>query len=355
MSLNIQVTRTQHPKEKPDPNHLGFGDFFTDHMFVMNYTEGQGWHDPRIIPYAPISLEPAAMVFHYAQDMFEGMKAYKAPDGRILLFRPDKNIARANNSNDRLCIPRIPEEDMLQAIKAVVAEDKDWIPEGKATSLYIRPFIIATDAHLGVRPSRTYQFYVILSPVGAYYKEGLNPVKIYVEDEYVRAVKGGMGHVKTGGNYAASIKAQMIAAERGYTQVLWLDGVHRRYVEEVGTMNVFFVIGDEVVTPALNGSILPGVTRDSAIHMLKSWGVKVSERQIAIEELFEAAKEGRLREAFGTGTAAVISPIGELNWEGNIAPINGGAIGELSQKLYDNLTGIQLGLLPDTFGWTVEI
>ena len=355
MSLNIQVTRTQHPKEKPDPNHLGFGDFFTDHMFVMNYTEGQGWHDPRIIPYAPISLEPAAMVFHYAQEMFEGMKAYKAPDGRVLLFRPDKNIARANNSNDRLCIPQIPEEDMLQAIKAIVAEDKDWIPEGKATSLYIRPFIIATDAHLGVRPSRTYQFYVILSPVGAYYKEGLNPVKIYVEDEYIRAAPGLTGFTKCGGNYAASIKAGEMAEQQGFAQVLWLDGVEKKYVEEVGSMNIMFKIDGKIYTAPCTGTVLPGVTRRSIIELLKDWGYEVCEEHVAIADIMKAGHDGKLEEVFGTGTAAVVSPVKELDWKGDKVFISGGKIGELTQKLYDTLTGIQWGKLPDTRGWIVPV
>ena len=342
-------------KPKPDPATLVFGRTFTDHMFLMNYDEGQGWHDPRIVPYGPIALDPAAMCLHYGQEVFEGLKAYRTADGRILLFRPDRNMARLNVSNDRLCIPPIDEEFAIEAIKKLVLVDKDWIPTEEGTSLYIRPYIFAVDAHVGVHPAHHLIFAIILSPVGAYYPEGLNPVKIYVEDEYVRAVKGGMGFTKTGGNYAASLKAQAEAEKKGYTQVLWLDGVERKYIEEVGTMNVFFVIDDEVITPELRGSILSGVTRMSCIDILRSWGMKVSERKLSIEEVAKAAEEGRLKEAFGSGTAAVISPIGELRWGDDVMVINDGKIGEISAKLYDNLTGIQWGKLPDEFGWTVEV
>ncbi len=352
----IRVELTKNPKEKPqDQSKLGFGNYYTDHMFLMNYDEGQGWHDPRIVPYAPIALDPAAMCLHYGQEVFEGLKAYRTADGRILLFRPDRNMARLNVSNDRLCIPPIDEEFAIEAVKKLVLVDKDWIPTEEGTSLYIRPFIFAVDAHVGVHPAHHLIFAIILSPVGAYYPEGLNPVKIYVEDEYVRAVKGGMGFTKTGGNYAASLKAQAEAEKKGYTQVLWLDGVERKYIEEVGTMNVFFVIDDEVITPELRGSILSGVTRMSCIDILRSWGMKVSERKLSIEEVAKAAEEGRLKEAFGSGTAAVISPIGELRWGDDVMVINDGKIGEISAKLYDNLTGIQWGKLPDEFGWTVEV
>lgn len=352
----IRVELTKNPKEKPqDQSKLGFGNYYTDHMFLMNYDEGQGWHDPRIVPYGPIALDPAAMCLHYGQEVFEGLKAYRTNDGRILLFRPDRNMARLNVSNDRLCIPHIDEEFAIEAVKKLVLVDKDWIPTEEGTSLYIRPFIFAVDAHVGVHPAHHLIFAIILSPVGAYYPEGLNPVKIYVEDEYVRAVKGGMGFTKTGGNYAASLKAQAEAEKKGYTQVLWLDGVERKYIEEVGTMNVFFVIDDEVITPELRGSILSGVTRMSCIDILRSWGMKVSERKLSIEEVAKAAEEGRLKEAFGSGTAAVISPIGELRWGDDVMVINDGKIGEISAKLYDNLTGIQWGKLPDEFGWTVEV
>ncbi|MCR4925034.1 MAG: branched-chain amino acid aminotransferase [Clostridiales bacterium] len=352
----IKIERTKNPKQKPtDQSKLGFGNYYTDHMFVMNYDEGEGWHNPRIVPYAPFELDPAAMCLHYGQEVFEGMKAYRTEQGGILLFRPDRNMARLNVSNERLCIPQIDEEFAIEAIKQLVLVDEDWIPTAEGTSLYIRPFIFAVDAHVGVHPAKHLIFSVILSPVGAYYPEGLNPVKIYVENNYVRAVKGGMGFTKTGGNYAASLKAQDEADKAGYTQVLWLDGVERKYIEEVGTMNVFFVIDDEVITPALQGSILSGVTRMSCIDILKSWGMKVSERRLSIQEVADAAKEGRLKEAFGSGTAAVISPIGELKWGDVVMPINNGEIGPISQKLYDNLTGIQWGKLDDPFGWTVKI
>ena len=353
--MNISITKTTQPKAKPDVDKLGFGKHFTDHMFIMDYETSKGWHNARIVPYGPLVLDPSTMIFHYGQGIFEGLKAYKTEDNRVLLFRPEKNLERANISNDRLCIPRIDEEFALKAIKELVNIDKDWIPEAKDTSLYIRPFIIATDPYIGVKPSSTYQFIVILSPVGAYYPEGLNPVKIYVEDDYVRAVRGGIGFAKTLGNYAASIKAQEKAANLGYTQVLWLDGIDMKYVEEVGTMNVFFKINGEVVTPALNGSILAGVTRDSVIQLLKSWGITVTERKISIDEVVERYKNGELEEMFGTGTAAVISPVGELNYHGEIININDGKIGELSQKLYDSITGIQTGRLADTMGWTQEV
>lgn len=355
MSMKITVEKNTSPKQKPDQNNLGFGQYFTDHMFIMDYTEGKGWHDPRIIPYAPLVLDPSTMVFHYGQAIFEGLKAYKTQSGKILLFRPKKNMERVNISNDRLCIPEIDVDFAVEAVKALVNVEKDWIPEASGTSLYIRPFIIATDPFLGVRPSHTYKFMIILSPVGAYYKEGLNPVKIFIENNYVRAVKGGIGYAKTPGNYASSLKAQEEAHAKGYTQVLWLDGVERKYIEEVGTMNVFFNIKGEVITPSLEGSILPGITRDSTIQVLKSWGINVVERRISIDELYAAHANGDLVEAFGTGTAAVISPIGELNWDGKVITLSDGKIGELSQKLYNTITGIQCGKLEDTMNWTVEV
>ncbi len=352
----ITVEKTTNPRQKPaDQSKLGFGQYYTDHMFLMNYDEGQGWHSPRIVPYGPISLEPSAMCLHYAQEVFEGLKAYRAEDGSVRLFRPDRNMARLNISNERLCIPQIDEDLALEALKQLVKIDEDWIPTAEGTSLYIRPFIFAVDPHVGVHPAYHLIFCIILSPVGAYYPEGLNPVKIYVEENYVRAVKGGTGFAKTGGNYASSLKAQDEAAEAGYTQVLWLDGFERKYIEEVGTMNVFFVIDGEVITPSLQGSILDGITRMSAIDILKSWGLTVTQRRLPIEEVARAAEEGRLQEAFGTGTAAVISPIGELKWGDRNMVLNGGKIGDISQKLYDTLTGIQWGKLPDDFGWTVRL
>ena len=352
--MELKIELTKNPKKKPDTDILGFGKYFSDHMFIMDYSEDKGWHDARIIPYGSISYEPAIMVFHYGQAIFEGLKAYKK-DSEVVLFRPDENFKRLNNSCDALCIPRIDESFAVEALKKLIDIDRDWVPDAPGTSLYIRPFIIATEPHIGVHPSNKYHFIIITGPVGAYYKEGLNPVKIFVESHYVRAVKGGLGEAKASANYAASLKAQQMAAKNGYTQVLWLDGIERKYVEEVGTMNVFFVIGDEVVTPALNGSILPGITRKSCLELLRSWGLNVSERRISIQEIYDAAENGQLKEAFGTGTAAVISPIGELCWNDKKLTLSGGKIGELSQKLYDNITGIQYGILPDQFNWIVKV
>ena len=354
--LDIKYMLTDSPKEKPAKGQkLGFGKIFTDHMFVMNYTEGKGWHDPRIVPFQNISLSPAAMVYHYGQEMFEGLKAYKGEDGEVFLFRPDMNAKRTNATNERLVIPQLPEEDFVQAVSAVVDVDRDWIPTEPGTSLYIRPFIIATDEFLGVAPSKTYLFMVILAPSGAYYESGLAPVGIWIEDEYVRAVRGGMGFAKTGGNYAASLIAQQKAHDAGFSQVLWLDGVERKYIEEVGAMNIFFKISGKVITPALNGSILPGITRNSTIQLCKDWGYEVEERKISADELLEAQRNGTLEECWGTGTAAVISPVGKLRYVDEVMTINGGQIGELSQKLYDTITGIQTGKLPDERGWRVKV
>lgn len=354
--LNIRIEMTKDPKVLPGAdNPLKFGTIFTDHMFLMNYETGKGWFDPRIIPYQPLNLEPSAMVFHYGQEMFEGLKAYKTEEGRTLLFRPDKNVERANRTSRRICIPEIPEEDFLQAIKAVVKVDEAWIPRRPGTSLYIRPFIIATDPFLGVRPSDKYLFIIILSPVGAYYPEGLNPVKIFVEAEYVRAVKGGIGDAKAGANYVASMKSQVKAHDAGYSQVLWLDGIHRKYIEEVGAMNIFFKINGTVITPQLNGSILPGVTRDSVLALCREWGLPTEERKIAIDEVYDAYQNDTLEEVWGTGTAAVISPVGELCWGDHIMQVQDGGIGPVSRKLYDTITGIQLGKLKDVHNWTIEV
>ena len=354
--LDIKIQLTDAPKAKPVPGQkLGFGKIFTDHMFVMNYTEGKGWHDPRIEPFHNISLSPAAMVYHYGQEMFEGLKAYKGADGEVFLFRPDMNAKRTNATNDRLVIPQLPIEDFVQAVSAVVDVDRDWIPTEPGTSLYIRPFIIATDEFLGVAPSKTYLFMVILSPSGAYYESGLAPVGIWIEDEYVRAVRGGIGFAKTGGNYAASLIAQQKAHDAGYSQVLWLDGVERKYIEEVGAMNIFFKIAGKVVTPALSGSILPGITRDSTIQLCKDWGYEVEERKISAEELLQAQKSGTLEEVFGTGTAAVISPVGKLRYQDEVMTIGNGETGPLSMKLYETITGIQTGKLPDNKGWRVKV
>ena len=352
----IQIERTTAPKAKPaDESKLGFGKIFTDHMYVMEYNPEQGWHDPKIMPYQPIVLDPSAMVFHYGQEMFEGMKAYKCADGRIRLFRPNKNIERANNSNRRLCIPEIPADDFLNAIKTLVAVDADWIPSRPGTSLYIRPFVIATDPFLGVRPGEKYYFMIIMSPSGAYYSTGINPVNIYVETNYVRAVRGGMGFTKTGGNYAASLAGQDEAHKQNYSQVLWLDGVERKYIEEVGAMNIMFVIDGEVVTPSLQGSILSGITRKSALELCRKWGMKVSERRITIQEVADAYDAGKLDEVFGTGTAAVVSPVGHLKWGDKVMEIGGGKIGPITQKLYDTMTGMQFGKIPDDMGWIEKL
>ena len=351
----IHVELTKSPKALPADDKLGFGKHFSDHMFLMNYSPEQGWHDPRVVPYAPFEMDPSSMVFHYAQEIFEGMKAYRTADGTIQLFRPEENARRLNSSCQRMCIPQVDEELFVAAVKKLVEVDARWVPHSEGTSLYIRPFIIATDASLGVHASHTYLFCIIASPSGSYYAEGINPVKIYVESEDVRAVRGGTGFTKCGGNYAGSIRAGEKAEQAGYAQVLWLDGVERKYIEEVGSMNVMFKVDGKVITPKLTGSVLPGITRKSCIEMLKSWGVDVEERLITAQELFDAAANGKLEEAWGTGTAAVISPIGEMGWEDKHVVINGGKIGPVAQKLYDNLTGIQWGKQQDTFGWIVKV
>lgn len=351
---NISVTLSSTRRQKPKDDDLVFGKVFTDHMFIMDYSGDKGWHDPRIIPYQPLQIEPSAMVFHYGQTVFEGLKAYNA-DGKILLFRPDRNFQRMNQSNERLVIPEIDEALVLEGLKELIRVDHEWLPKSEGTSLYIRPFIIATEGSLGVHPSNHYKFLIIMSPVGSYYKEGIHPVKIAVESKYVRTVAGGTGTAKTAGNYAASLKAQEVAEESGYSQVLWLDGVEKKYVEEVGSMNIFFKINGVIVTPALNGSILEGVTRNSIIHLLKHWNMPVEERKISMEEVYQAYKDGMLEEVFGTGTAAVISPVGELFWNNEKMIVNGGETGELSMKLYNTLTAIQVGKEPDPFGWVVEV
>lgn len=355
MSMPIQVNKTVNSKQKPDMSNLGFGTYFTDHMFIMDYSADKGWHSPRIEPYAPIPFDPSIMAFHYGQAVFEGMKAYKSLTGKIQFFRPKQNVLRLNQSNERLCMPALDVDFAFDAIRKLVEVDQDWIPTAEGASLYIRPFVIAVDPYLGVRPSLTYKFIVIMSPVGLYYPEGLNPVKIFVEPNYVRAVRGGIGFAKAAGNYAASLLAQKNAKEKGYSQVLWLDAIEKKYVEEVGTMNVFFKINDEVITPPLEGSILPGITRDSVIQLLKSWNIKVVERRITIDEVYKAYEENTLVEAFGTGTAAIIAPIGELIYNENKITLNDGKIGELSSKVYQTMTDIQFGREKDTFNWIVEL
>lgn len=295
------------------------------------------------------------MVLHYAQEVFEGLKAYRWADGSVRLFRPEENARRMQRSNERMCIPTVAEADFVQAVKTLVKVDEDWVPHQEGTSLYIRPFVFATDCHLGVHASESYLFCIILSPSGSYYPNGIAPVDIYVEDHDVRAVRGGTGYTKCGGNYAASVRAGAEAEKAGFAQVLWLDGVERKYIEEVGAMNVMFKVDGKVITPALTGSILPGITRMSCLELLRSWNIPVEERLITAQELFDAADAGKLEEAWGTGTAAVISPIGRMKWEQHDAVINGGKIGTLSQRLYDTLTGIQWGKVPDPFGWVTGL
>lgn len=352
---NISISKTNFPNAKPSTDSLTFGKHFSDHMFLMNYDEGQGWHNPRIVPYGPFELDPSAMVFHYAQEIFEGLKAYRDAEGKIRLFRPLENIRRLNISADRMCIPALPEDLALEGLTELVKLDADWVPCSEGTSLYIRPFIIATEDSLGVHASNSYLFSIITCPVGNYYPEGINPIKIMIESDDVRSVAGGTGFVKCGGNYAASIRASKRAEAKGYSQVLWLDGIERKYVEEVGSMNVMFKIDGRVVTPKLTGSVLPGITRKSCIELMESWGVPVYEELISVDELVAACENGTLEEAWGTGTAAVISPIGEISYLGVTHKIADGQIGPLTKKLYNILTGIQFGKEQDPFGWSVVL
>jgi branched-chain amino acid aminotransferase len=324
-------------------------------MFVLDFQEEKGWYDPRVEPYGPLSMDPAAAVLHYAQAVFDGLKAFRGRDGRVRLFRPQKHVERLIQSSQRLCIPPLDPDLALKSLVTLVGIEKDWVPSMVGTSLYVRPTIIANEPFLGVRPAKSYIYYVILSPVGAYYPEGINPVKILVVDKYVRAVEGGVGGAKTGVNYAASLYAAEEAKHAGFTQVLWLDGRERKYIDEVGTMNIMLKIGDEVVTPPLSGTILAGVTRDSALTLMRDWGLRVSERPVTIDEVAVAAHKGTLEEVWGTGTAAVISPVGELAYKSERLVINEGRIGTLTQRLYDAIVGIQYGTAPDTRGWTVPV
>ncbi len=355
MDIRMEQQAQNLLKAKPDENSLGFGQHMTDHMFVMLYDAAIGWHDAVIKPYENFSLDPAAMVLHYGQEIFEGLKAYRGKDDKIFLFRPKDNLKRMNISAARMCMPEIPEDVVYEGMKKLIGLDKGWVPRADGATLYIRPTMIATEAGLGVRPAKQYIFFIINCPVGAYYPEGFNPVKIFVTDKYVRAVAGGVGNVKTGGNYAASIMAAVEAQQQGYTQVLWLDAIERKYIEEVGTMNIFFLIDDELITPPLSGSILPGITRDSVLRLTKDWGLKVSEKRITIDEVLDANEKGHLQEIFGTGTAAVISPVGELNYKGQVCTINNGKTGALAQKLFDELQAIQNGYIQDPYGWVVEV
>lgn len=353
--MNLKIIKTKRPKQISDDSKLAFGEVFTDHMLNIDYTRERGWHNARIGPYAPISMAPSTMVLHYGQAVFEGLKAYWAGDGRVLLFRPERNMARLNQSARAVCIPEMDEPFLLDCTKRLVSIDRDWVPKAPDTSLYIRPTIIAMDRHLGVRPSNTYRLFIILSPVGAYYPEGFNPVKIWVTDKYVRAVRGGLGAAKTPANYAASLYGAEMARNAGYAQVLWLDAIEHRYVEEVGTMNIMFVIKGHLVTPPLGGSILPGITRDSVITLARTWGIPVAERPIGIDEVIARHKDGSLEEIFGTGTAAVISPVGHLARGGEAFTIRNGTVGPVAQRLYKALTDLQYGRTEDTFGWVVPI
>ena len=345
------IKKAETLKEKPNDSDLTFGTIFTDHMFNMDYDKDKGWHDPRIEPYQPIVMDPATMVLHYGQAIFEGLKAFRTSAGKIQMFRPWDNIKRMNNSARALCMPEIDEQLFMDCLKKLVETEKDWVPSAPQTSLYIRPTCIATDPFLGVRSSYTFRFFIILCPVGAYYKEGFNPVKIWVTRDHVRAVRGGLGEAKTPGNYAASLYAGEEAHKAGYTQVLWLDGVEQKYIEEVGSMNIFFVIDDELITPELNGSILPGITRDSVLTLGKKWGMKVSEKRLGIDDVMAAHDAGKLQEIFGSGTAAVISPVGELKYGDRVITVADGKVGPMAHKFFDAITDLQYGKITDNMGW----
>jgi branched-chain amino acid aminotransferase len=353
--MQLTITKADQLKTKPDDAKLGFGSNFTDHMFNMDYNPQDGWHNPRIEPYASIDMDPATMVLHYGQAVFEGLKAFRTESGAIQLFRPKDNFKRMNNSSRLICIPVIDEAFALDALKQLLVVEKNWVPSAPETSLYIRPTIIAMDPFLGVRASHTYRFFIILSPVGAYYAEGFNPVKIWVTKNHVRAIRGGVGEAKTPGNYAASLYAADQAHEQGYTQVLWLDGIEQQYIEEVGAMNIFFVIDDELITPMLSGSILSGITRDTVIALAKMWNLKVAERKISISEVMDASASGKLKEIFGSGTAAVISPVGELNYNEQVITVGGGKVGPMANKFYKAISDIQYGKAEDPAGWIEPI
>jgi branched-chain amino acid aminotransferase len=353
--LPFPVRRTNAPKPKPDEATLGFGVYFADHLLLAEYDAEHGWHNTRVEPYGPLALDPAAAALHYGQQVFDGLKAFRAVDGQVRLFRPEMHLRRLNASARRLCIPPLDEGRALRALAAFVHFEEDWVPRAPGTALYVRPTILATEPFLGVRPAQRFVYYVVLSPVGAYYPEGINPVRIRVEDRHVRAAEGGLGAAKTGANYAASLYAAAEARTEGYAQVLWLDARERRYLEEVGTMNLFVRLDDEVITPPLGGTILPGVVRDSALTLLRGWGVPASERRITIDEVLAAARAGRLREAWGTGTAAVVSPVGELAYRDERVTVGDGQTGPLTRRLYEAITAIQYGHAPDEYGWMTPV
>ncbi len=353
--MHVQISKISQSKlTGVDLDNLGFGEVFSDHMFTLQYGAGS-WNSPRILPFGDIQVSPSLCTLHYGQAVFEGLKAFYTRNREIVLFRPERYHERFNRSCTRLCIPALDWESFSEALKQIISLDRGWVPRKRGYSLYVRPFVFATDNFLGVHVSNTYLFMIITSPVGAYYKEGMNPVRLITSGEYVRAVKGGVGAAKTPGNYAASLFPAEEAKKKGFTQVLWLDGCENKWVEEVGTMNISFVIGGELVTPPLEGSILGGITRETVIELARAWGVPVSERRIAIDEVMAEAKTGRLTEIFGTGTAAVISPVGWVQHNDELVTINNGQTGPLSQKLYDEITSIQYGEKPDTFGWCYRI
>ena len=353
--MEIRIEKTKNPQTMPPENELGFGKVFTDHMLLVDWTEGKGWYDARILPFGRIDLHPASTVLHYGAEIFEGLKVYRRADGGIQMFRPQENVKRMNNSAERMSLPQMDEKDMLELMTTFVKLEEKWVPKSFGTSLYLRPFMFGNDEALGVHAVKNATFMIIASPSGSYYKEGINPVGIMIENEDVRTVRGGTGYAKCGGNYAASTRAGERAAKKGYSQVLWLDGVERKYIEEVGAMNVMFKINGEIITPMLTGSILPGITRKSCIEVLRGQGYTVTERLLSIDELIAALEEGSLEEAWGCGTAAVVSPIGKLAFGEKEYVIGGGKIGEVTQKLYDTLTGIQWGKTPDEYGWVYKL
>jgi branched-chain amino acid aminotransferase len=355
MKLNIEVQRAAALKPKPSEENLGFGRYFSDHLFRMDYTAEAGWHSARIVPYGPLGVDPAAAAFHYAQAVFDGAKAFRGPDGKVRVFRLADHCRRLNASADRLCMPTLEHSVLEQSIVELIRMEQDWVPSSKGTALYLRPTIVATEGFLGVRPAERYTYFVIVSPVGSYFAGGQQPVSIWVEEKYTRAAPGGLGAAKAAANYAASLTAAVEAKKRGYAQVLWLDALEHKYIEEVGTMNLFVRIGDEVITPPLDGTFLPGITRDSALALMRHWGMKVSERKLSITELRAAHAKGELKEVFGTGTAAVISPVGALGFAGGNLVVADGKVGEVSQRLYQAITSIQYGTAPDTFGWMTPV
>ncbi len=353
--MEIKIVKKDVLGVMPPEDQLGFGRVFTDYMLLVDWNVDEGWKNARIVPFGRVELHPASTVLHYGAEIFEGLKAYRRADGGVQLFRPMENVRRMNRSAERMSLPQMDEEEMLNLITTFVKLEEKWVPKSFGTSLYLRPFLFGNDEALGVHAVHNAIFMLIASPSGSYYKEGINPVSIMIENEDVRTVRGGTGYAKCGGNYAASTRAGERAAKKGYSQVLWLDGVERKYIEEVGAMNVMFKINGEIVTPKLTGSILPGITRKSCIEVLKAKGYTVTERLLSVEELVSALKDGSLEEAWGCGTAAVVSPIGKLAYGEEEYLVGGGKIGKVTQELYDVLTGIQWGKTEDSFGWVYKL